>query len=329
MTPVKAPPPGHPPDEFALIERFVRYFLRAGPGVSAGPGDDCAILRPAPGRELCVTTDTIREGVHFGRRFSPAEIGHKALAVNLSDLAAMGARPRWFLAAIELPARGAPEFLDGLARGMAALARRHGCLLVGGNLCRGSGIAVTITALGDVPTGGAIRRNGLRPGDLLLVTGTLGLAALGLKSLRRGPGQHRSAAAERAQRAPQPRVAAGLAVRGIATAGIDVSDGLSQDLGHLCAASGCGAELWTERLPVAGPVSRRRDWLSLCLSGGEDYELLLGVAPGDLGKLRRGLRACGTPATLIGQATARHGLWLARGPDLDAERVAPRGFRHF
>jgi thiamine-monophosphate kinase len=318
-----------PVDEFALIDRFVRHFPRRGPGLSLGPGDDCALLRPAPGRELCVTTDTVRQGAHFGPRFGAADVGHKALAVNLSDLAAMGARPRWFLAAIELPARVAPTFVDGLGRGMAALARKHQCLLAGGNLCRGPGVAVTITAIGDIPTGRATRRDGLRAGDLLVVTGSLGLAALGLRTLRRSRRDRGVAAAERAQLRPEPRVAAGLAARGLATAGIDISDGLSQDLGHLCAASGCGAEVWAERLPTSSGVAARRDWLTLCLSGGEDYELLLGVAARSWPKLRRRLGRSGTPAVVIGRALARPGLWLADGPGGPVKRLPPRGFNHF
>jgi thiamine-monophosphate kinase len=323
---------GRPPAEFALIERFLHHFPRAGPGLFLGPGDDCALLRPAPRHELCVTTDTVREGVHFGPRSTPEDIGHKALAVNLSDLAAMGARPRWFLAAIELPARVAPALVEGMARGMAALAREHRCLLAGGNLCRGRGVAVTVTALGDVPIGGALRRDGLRPGDLLVVTGTLGLAALGLRSLRRARLPRlaqRRGEAELAQLRPRPRVAAGLAARGVATAGIDISDGLAQDLGHLCDASRCGAELWSDQLPVGPLVAARRDWLSLCLAGGEDYELLLGVAPERWAKLRRHLERSGAHAFAVGRASARPGLWLARGPGGRAKKLSARGFSHF
>jgi thiamine-monophosphate kinase len=318
---------GRSDSEFALIERFVRHFPRRGHGLVAGPGDDCALLRPSPRRELCITTDTIREGVHFGPAFTPADIGYKALAVNLSDLAAMGARPRWFFAAVELPARVAPGFVDDLGRGMAALAGEHRCLLAGGNLCRGPGVAVTLTAIGDVPTGGAIRRSGLRPGDLLLVTGSLGLAALGLRMLAR-PG-HRRVAAARAQLRPRPRVEAGLAARGIATAGIDISDGLSQDLAHLCAASGCGAVLWSESLPVAPSVAAQRDWLTLCLAGGEDYELLLGVGPQELPRLSRRLELLGAPGVVIGRATRRLGLRLASAQGGRETRLTPRGFSHF
>jgi thiamine-monophosphate kinase len=322
----KLPRTGRPPGEFALIDRFVRHFPRSGLGLALGPGDDCALLRPASNRELCVTTDTVREGVHFDAQFTPAEIGHKALAVSLSDLAAMGAKPRWFVVALELPAHVAPAFVDGLARGMAALAGAHRCLLAGGNLCRGPGVAATVTALGEVPLGGAIRRDGLRPGDLLVATGTLGLAALGLRLLKGGRG---GGEAERAQLMPRPRVAAGLTARGIATAGIDVSDGLAQDLNHLCRASGCGAKIWSGQLPVAQPVAAQRDWLSLCLEGGEDYELLLGVRPKDWGRLRRRLERSGTPATAIGEASSRPGVWLARGPGARAQRLSARGFSHF
>ena len=152
--------------EFALIERFVRAFRgQKGARVVLGPGDDAALLRPAMGMLLCATTDAICEGVHYGPRFRPEEIGHKALAVNLSDLAAMGAEPRWFLVALELRPATSARWLEGVARGMARLARRFDCALVGGNIARGVRNALTITALGEVPEGQALRRDGLRAGD--------------------------------------------------------------------------------------------------------------------------------------------------------------------
>ncbi|HUB09737.1 MAG TPA: thiamine-phosphate kinase [Myxococcales bacterium] len=313
------------PREFALIDRFTRHFPRRGRGLVLGPGDDCAVLRPSPGHELCATTDAVVEGVHFDRRFTMEDVGHKALAVNLSDLAAMGAVPRWFLVALELRAGVAPSVLDGLARGMAPLARAHGCTLAGGNLSRGRALAVTITALGELPAGTALRRDGLRPGDVLAVTGTLGAAALGRKDLRAG----RRTSAARAQLRPTPRLAAGRAARGIASCAIDVSDGLAQDLGHLCDASGCGAELWASCLPAAAGVRRRRDRLRLCLAGGEDYELLLGVSPRRWPQLERRLAAAGTALTEIGRAVAERGLRLAPAPGGTPRPIAARGFDHF
>ncbi len=313
------------PREFALIERFVRHFPERGQGLVLGPGDDCAILRPTPGRELCVTTDEIREGVHFDRRFAPEDVGHKALAVNLSDLAAMGAVPRWFLVALELPRNVQPDLLDRLARGMLPLAREFGCALAGGNLCRGPALALTITALGEVPDGAALRRRGLRPGHVIAVTGTVGFAALGLAALRAG----RRDAAARAQLRPTPRIAAGLAARGVASCAIDVSDGLAQDLEHLCEASGCGAELWASRLPARPAVRAQRRWRGLCLSGGEDYELLLGVPPRRWPALRRRVEATGTPLTEIGRALDGSGIRLAEVPGGRTHHLAAPGFEHF
>ncbi len=304
-------------DEWEAIGRFTGRF-RGGAGLRLGPGDDCALLAPTPGRDLCATTDAVVEGVHFGPAFTPEEVGHKALAVNLSDLAAMGARPRWFLVAIALPAGPHPRLVDGLARGMAALARRFSCVLAGGNFSRGPGLAVTVTALGEVAAGTALRRDGLAPGHLLAVTGTLGAAALALQRARPG----------RAQRRPEPRVAAGLAARAIARAAIDLSDGLAGDLRHMCAASGCGAEVWEDRLPMARGVRGRPDALDLCLSGGEDYELLFGVAEHDWPQLRRRVAATGTPIALIGRATTG-GLRLARAEGAAARPLPAGGFSHF
>ncbi|MHB8418460.1 MAG: thiamine-phosphate kinase [Myxococcales bacterium] len=317
-----------PAREFTLIERFVRHFPRRGRGLALGPGDDCAILQPSRGMELCVTTDAIVEGVHFDRRFSPEDIGHKALAVNLSDLAAMGAAPRWFLVALELPAGVPTSLLEGLARGMAPLARAHRCTLAGGNLSRARALAATVTALGEVPAGQALRRDGLRGGDVLAITGTLGSAALGRRRLRRRPLAARSPL-ERAQLRPSPRVDAGLAARGIASCAIDVSDGLAQDLSRLCEASGCGAELWGSRLPARPEVRAERDWRELCLAGGEDYELLLGVRPGRWAALRRRIEASGSRVTEIGRAIGPPGLRLAAEPGGATRRLGGRGFSHF
>ncbi|HZA51980.1 MAG TPA: thiamine-phosphate kinase, partial [Myxococcaceae bacterium] len=237
--------------EFARIGRFSRFFSVAR--VPVGIGDDCAVLRPRPGWDLCVTTDALVEGVHFTREhFSLADVGHKALAVNLSDLAAMGARPAWFLCALELPAWVDDRRLDGLARGMSALAREHRIALVGGNLSRARSLSVTLTAVGEVPRGGALRRAGGRAGDRLYVSGRLGDARLGLALLAKGlRGQARAR-----QLRPTPRIALGLVARRFASAAIDVSDGLAQDAGHLAAASGVRALLQVNRLPIGAELER-------------------------------------------------------------------------
>jgi thiamine-monophosphate kinase len=317
--------------EFALIDRFVRTFRRQkGARVVLGPGDDAALLRPTPGMLLCATTDAICEGVHYGPRFRPDEIGHKALAVNLSDLAAMGADPRWFLVALGLRPGTSAAWIDGVARGMARLARRFDCALVGGNITRATRNSLTLTVLGEVPEGQALRRDGLKPGHALVVTGSLGGSALGLRLLRRG----RSASpAVRSQLRPVPQVAAGRIARGVASAAIDVSDGLAPDLAHLCVASDCGAEIWERSLPLGPGVAAQPDALSLALTGGEDYQLLLGVPPRRWPALHDQLAASGVAATRIGRAIPRAGLWIARVSDEKRDekprRLSPLGFQHF
>jgi len=295
--------------EFELIERFTRPFTR-GEGVRVGIGDDAAVLRPPPGEELVVTVDAVVDGVHFGPRFTPEEIGWKSLAVNLSDLAAMGARPLWALVALATPRRAAPARLVRVGRGIAACARRHGIAVVGGNVTAAPVLSVTVTVLGSVRPGRALLRSGGRPGDLLVVSGTVGDAALGLE-----PG---AGAGPRArQRRPRPRLALGRAAVGIATAAIDLSDGLVQDLGHLCAASGLGARVDAERLPLSAAyreASRGSQTpLEGALSGGEDYELLLAVPPSRLEAIRRAARAARTRVTVVGALEARRGIRVFRG----------------
>jgi thiamine-monophosphate kinase len=251
---------------------------------------------------LVATTDAVREGAHFTAAFSPQDIGHKALAVNLSDLAAMGAKPRWFLVALEIPSGLGEGRLEGVARGMAILARQHGCLLVGGNVIRGDRLGLTVTALGEVAERLALRRDALRPGDLVAVTGSLGAAALGLERLRAGRRQGTTS-----QRRPTPRVLAGQAALGIARAAIDLSDGLATDLGHLAQSSGVRIDLEAARLPIAPQAS-----LAMALTGGEDYELAFGVSPRRFGLLQRRLARLGLPLTVVGDARRGRGLWLNR-----------------
>jgi thiamine-monophosphate kinase len=261
--------------EEQLVARFLAPFAAsAGERVSIGPGSDCAAVKVARGQQLVSTTDALIEGVHFDWRwFSPAQVGHKGLAVNLSDLAAAGASPRWFLCALGIPQGGAAR-AAGIAGGMARLAQLHGCALIGGNVSAAPGWSITITALGEAPRPRS--RSGARPGDALVICGELGSAAAGLRILRGGGGGSRltrdESRALRAQRTPAPLVEAGLRARGLATAAIDVSDGFVRDLQRLCAASGVGAEVDCDALP-AGPGATLED----ALSGGEDYALLFSV----------------------------------------------------
>lgn len=244
------------PSEFSLIETFLRQFRGASSRVHpvVGPGDDCAVL-PSFRGDLCVTTDQVVQGIHFLiPGFSLEEVGHKALAVNLSDLAAMGAQPRWFVCAIACPKSVRTQDIRALGRGMARLAKRHGALLVGGNFTSAQELSITITAAGEVPRGKALRRDGARAGDLLYVSGTLGGARWGVELLAQRSAKKRSPAMREAlvrQKAPEPRIKLGLLARRFAHAAIDISDGLTQDLGHVLERSKLDVQLAHETLPLA------------------------------------------------------------------------------
>jgi thiamine-monophosphate kinase len=267
-----------PLGEFDLIERF---FRRASPrdDVLLGVGDDAALLEVPPGQALVAATDTLVEGRHFLAGAPAESVGHQALAVNLSDLAAMGAEPAWALLSLSLPDADT-DWLQRFSDGLFAVAGRHGVALVGGDTVRGPRV-VTITALGFVPAAAALRRGGARPGDVLYVSGSPGEAAAGLAALRSGVADASDPLVRRYLFA-EPRVALGRALRGRATAAMDVSDGLLGDLGKLCAASGVGARLELERLPISDELARRHTLLQceeFVLCGGDDYELLFTLPP--------------------------------------------------
>lgn len=277
--------------EFQLIERFLACFLR--PSLALGPGDDCALLRVPAGRELAVTTDAVVEGVHFSSAFSPEDIGHKALAVNLSDLAAMGAAPLAFQCALAFPPERARDIVR-IGRGMAKLATSHDIQISGGNMTRASELSITITAMGLVKRGKALLRSGARPGDLLYVSGALGGAAAGLLPGAPPP-------LVRRQRRPLPQTSLGMELVGVASACIDVSDGLVQDLGHLLAASGVGG--WLDAVPVEKGATREQ-----ALTGGEDYVLLFTVPPPRVKALEAATRADAHRPIAIGRIVAGEGL---------------------
>ncbi|MBP8298573.1 MAG: thiamine-phosphate kinase [Burkholderiales bacterium] len=318
--------------EFDLIAR-IRARVAARRDVVLGIGDDAAVLRTAPGHELVVTMDTLVAGHHFPHATAPRDIGWKALAVNLSDLAAMGAAPAWITLALTLP-RNDVEWLDAFIGGFLALARRHGVALVGGDTTRGP-LSITVAAHGLLPRGTALRRDGARAGDAIYASGSLGDAAAGLRVARGGLAAAPAAAARtlrtRLDR-PEPRVALGLALRGVASAAIDVSDGLAQDLGHVLRASGVGAVLEVDALPashalraaVAGTSARRR----LQLAGGDDYELCFTVPPRREPRLAAIARRLRLPLTRIGTVLPTPGLAL-----LDARahpvRLPRAGYDHF
>ena len=326
--------------EFDLIERYFRPLTRpagmARPDVVLGIGDDGALLSVPPGQQLVAALDTLVSGRHFLPDCAPRVIGHRALAVNLSDLAAMGAEPAWALLALTLP-HADPAFLQEFAAGFAALAGRHGVALVGGDTTAGP-LTLSVQVLGSVPAGQALRRDTAAAGDLLFVSGTVGDAAAGLL-LERGeqggvvPADHQQAAAQqlRARFAyPEPRVALGLALRGLASACIDVSDGLAADALKLATASGCGLRLETSQLPLSQALcevmgtDRARE---LALTGGDDYELCFTLPPSRLAELAQAVEQCGCPVRCIGVLEAQPGLRCV--VDGISRETAAGGFDHF
>jgi thiamine-monophosphate kinase len=316
-----------PPGEFELIERFFAGCGMARDDVRLGVGDDAALVAARDGSELVLALDTLVGDVHFPAGLDARFVGHRALAVNLSDFAAMGAEPAWALLGLTLPAAD-EHWLAGFSAGLDALARRFAVTLVGGDTTRGP-LAATLALAGSVPAGRALRRSGARPGDDLWISGTPGDAAAGLAILQgRLPaqGRARDALLQRFQ-LPEPRVALGMALVGVATACIDVSDGLVADLAKLCAASGVGAEIESRELPrsaglclAAGPGAR----LGYALSGGDDSELLFAAPPAE----RQRLSALNAGAVLrrIGSVSDLHGV---RIDGIAPERDAGHGFDHF
>lgn len=294
-------PTADPVAEFALIDRLARAVPVQGEGVVRSIGDDAAVLSPAEGRELVVATDTLNEGVHFLPGADPEALGHKALAVNLSDLAAMGARARWALLSLSLPAADG-AWIDSFARGFAGLAGRFNVALVGGDTCSGP-LSVSVTILGDVPCGQAIGRDGSAAGDLVFVSGPLGDAALALR--RRLAKQPCDAELDRALDRPEPHLELGRRLRGLATSCIDLSDGLLSDLGHMARASGLGAELHLDLLPASPAVSAlsREDRWTLQLTGGDDYGLCFSVPESALHKIGELGRDLGLVVSQVGRMT--------------------------
>jgi thiamine-monophosphate kinase len=276
-------------NEFELIRRYFASQPVKRPDVALGIGDDAAVLEVPPGRQLVVTTDILVSGVHFFPEADPVSLGHKSLAVNLSDLAAMGAEPAWFTLDLAMPAVD-ETWLARFCEGLYALARRHDVQLVGGDTSRGP-LAVSVTACGFVPRGMALTRRGARPGDRVYVTGTLGDAGLALLHLygKRQLSAPDLAAVQGRLDRPEPRLAEGMQLRGIASACIDVSDGLVADLGHILEASGVGARIALDRLPLSPVYSSRLaefGW-DAALTTGDDYELCFTAPQDKLPELER------------------------------------------
>jgi thiamine-monophosphate kinase len=314
-------------DEFELIDRWFTGRGAARPDVRLPVGDDAAIVAPPPGAELVLALDTIVAGTHFPAGMPARAVGHRALAVNLSDIAAMGAEPCWALLGLTLPAVD-EGWVAEFSRGLDELARRHGVALVGGDTTRGP-LAATLTLAGLLPPGTALRRRGARAGDDVWVSGTPGDAAAGLAILQGGLQAAGEARERLLQRflLPEPRVALGLALRGLASACIDVSDGLAGDLAKLCAASGAGARIESRELPLSPALvaaAGREAAVRHALTGGDDYELLFTAPAGQRGAV--GALTAGVACRRIGTVVAGRGV-LVDGAALP--RDAGHGFDHF
>jgi len=310
--------------EFDLIAR-IRARAGSRDDIVLGIGDDAALLAPPPGRQLVVTADTLNEGVHFPHGTSPADIGWKALAVNLSDLAAMGAEPAWCTLSLSLPQSGT-AWIDGFLDGFLTLAGEHGIALVGGDTTRGP-LSVSVTAMGFVDAGRALRRDGARIGDDVWVTGTLGDAAGALALLETDPAHALRARLDR----PTPRVRAGLELGGLANACVDVSDGLLADLGHIASRSGVAAQVDVGALPMSDALRGALDdttRTALQAGGGDDYELCF-TAPADAhARIDAVSSQLGLRITRIGWITAGEGVHPV---DADGQPWSPprRGYDHF
>ncbi len=304
------------PAEFALIARHFRPL--AGPG-ALDLQDDAAVLAPPPGRELVLTCDAMVAGVHFLPDDPPDLVGRKLLRVNLSDLAAKGATPIGYLMTVSAPRDTPDAWYAGFAEGLLQDQKEFGVSLLGGDTTSTPGpISLSLTILGHVAPGQAVHRAGAQPGDGIFVTGTIGDGALGLAVAQARLSDPTGFLLSR-YRLPQPRV--GLAIAGVASAGMDISDGLVQDLGHICRASGVTADIDAARIPLS-PQARAAgpDWLPTCLTGGDDYELLLAIPAG---------REGGIPVTRIGAFRAGLPEVIVRGLDGKPMNLARGGWSHF
>ena len=319
--------------EFELIARHFTRPARPAAGVELGVGDDCALLRVAAGMQLAVSSDMLVEGRHFLSTVAPERLGHKALAVNLSDLAACGAEPLAFMLALALP-RADDRFLAPFARGLWALADEHNIALVGGDTTAGP-LNICITVFGQVPPGQALLRSGARAGDEIWVSGQLGDARLALEVFRGTLALHGDAFEQvrRAMELPQPRVALGVALRGLASAAIDLSDGLLGDLGHVLQRSGVAAVVDVDALPRSAVLAAQAPALQhqCLLAGGDDYELLFTAPAQHHDAVLAVARAAGVAVTRVGTVLAVGAAPALRVVDGQGRPVATpwRGFDHF
>ncbi|AWL11425.1 Thiamine-phosphate kinase [Saliniradius amylolyticus] len=317
--------------EFDIIDSFFRTRSHQRRDVEVGIGDDCAVTQVPEGQSLCTTTDTLVEGVHFPKDTPVQAIAEKAMAVNLSDLAAMGAEPAWVSLSLSLPEVD-ECWLNAFSNGIQQMCEYYGVQLIGGDTVRGP-LSITITAQGFVPNEQALTRSHARPGDWLYVTGTLGDAGLALDYLngkRQLPLNARNEVLTRFQ-TPTPRVLTGTALRRIASSCIDVSDGLVADLHHILHASGCGASIQLEKLPLSEAMRAsvsEEDAFEYALNSGDDYELLFTVSEEQKGNLELALAAACVSATCIGQLNGKTGkVELRHGEQPYSSRG--HGYEHF
>lgn len=314
--------------EFDIIRRF---FTRPAPSAVLGVGDDAALLKVAPGMELAVSTDMLVAGRHFFPEADPEKLGHKALAVNLSDLAAMGAQPRWVTLALALP-KANEKWLEAFAGGFMALAASHGVELIGGDTTRGP-LNICVQILGEVPQGRALTRAGAKPGDDVWVSGRLGDAALALAHL-----QHRivlepreAAACLKALHTPEPRVSLGIALRGVAHSAIDVSDGLAADLGHILECSSAAAVVELSALPRSTALDRRLGQAAVrqaLLAGGDDYELCFTAGAARRAAIEEIGRELRVRLSRVGRVESGAGLTVT-GANGQPVKLKATGFDHF
>lgn len=317
------------PSEFDLIARF---FTRPPslPETRLGIGDDCALLAPSPGMQTAISCDMLVSGIHFFADTDPRQLGHKSLAVNLSDLAAMGARPLAFTLAISLPEAN-EKWLRPFSEGLFALAEQHHCELIGGDTTRGP-LNICITVFGEVPFSEAMQRDHARPGDDIWVSGSLGGARAALECLQ-GNIRLEPAILEAARarlQTPQPRVALGMAIRRHAHAALDLSDGLMGDLSHILERSRTGATLNIDTLPADPALAHlpRPLQLRCMLSGGDDYELCFTAPPAHRDTIIKAARQAKTPVTRIGQIEEKNGLRLVNSAG-EAQTFSGASFDHF
>lgn len=325
--------------EFDLIRRF---FARPAPEGYLGPGDDCALMPVKADSELAVSADLLVEGRHFFSDVAPAALGHKSLAVNLSDLAAMGARPMGCFLSLSL-SEADEAWLQEFSRGFHALADKHACPLLGGDTVRGlQGITIGVTVIGQLPTGVALRRDAAKIEDDIWVSGELGAADVALRLLQSPerwqdyltPQADASKVLDQARQAlewPEPQLALGLSLRGLAHAAIDLSDGLLQDLGHILSASACGAELYYNTLPVASCILDALPNIQqqAVLCGGDVYQLCFTASPERRSDIIKAARQAGAKVSRVGKITARTGLTVLDAQGAVISQADRGGFDHF